>query len=161
MNLSPFKDAEGNWDIAYISLGVVTGLLLFAATNMVGLVWADWWTCAPRVILPTADAPNIAVTVISCKPDVLGLGQAFGLAAGAFSTALLALAAYMAATRAPRHTTTTTVVTEGSPAPPAPPAPPGPLPIAVVSMPDEGAADGDKAQDDKPTKATRGNRTKH
>lgn len=102
------QDEAGFWDIAYISLAVVTGLLLFASVNMVALVWVDWAWCEPRVILPTKDAPNIAVTVLSCKPDVLALGQAFGLAAGAFSTALLALAAYMAATRKPHGGSTTT-----------------------------------------------------
>lgn len=102
------QDESGLWDIAYISLAVVTGLLLFASLNMVALVWVDWSVCDPRVILPSKETPNIAVTIISCKPDVLALGQAFGLAAGAFSTALLALAAYMAATRKPQGSSTTT-----------------------------------------------------
>lgn len=103
-------DEAGLWDIAYVSLGVVTALLVFAAINMVALVWVDWATCEPRVILPTKDVP-MAVTIISCKPDVLALGQAFGLAAGAFSTALLALAAYMAATRKPSGSTSSTTTT--------------------------------------------------
>jgi hypothetical protein len=102
------QDEAGLWDIAYVSLGIVTALLVFAALNIIALVWVDWATCAPRVILPTAEMPNVAVTIISCKPDVLALGQAFGLAAGAFSTSLLALAAYMAATRKPQGSSTTT-----------------------------------------------------
>lgn len=128
------QDESGLWDIAYISLAVVTGLLLFAALNMVALVWVDWGTCRPNVILPTKDAPHIAVTVISCKPDVLALGQAFGLAAGAFSTALLALAAYMAATRKPHGSSTTTTrvqETVVAAVPAAPVVPAGPMPVEI------------------------------
>lgn len=130
------QDEAGLWDIAYLSLGVVTSLLVFAALNMVALVWVDWATCLPRVILPTKDAPNIAVTVISCKPDVLALGQAFGLAAGAFSTALLALAAYMAATRKPQGSSTTTTrvqETVVAAAPIAPALPAKPLAVEVTN----------------------------
>lgn len=124
-------DEDGLWDIAYVSLGVVTALLVFAALNMVALVWVDWATCKPQVILPTKESPNIAVTIISCKPDVLALGQAFGLAAGAFSTALLALAAYMAATRKTSGSSSVTTTSRETVIAPAP------VPTAAAAKPVE------------------------
>ena len=120
------QDESGLWDIAYISLAVVTGLLLFATLNVVALVWVDWGFCVARAYTPAA-----------CKPDVLALGQAFGLAAGAFSTALLALAAYMAATRKPQGSSTTTTRTQETvvaAAPIIPAMPAIPMPVEVTNV---------------------------
>lgn len=124
---NPLQDIHGLWDIAYISLAIVTALLVIASLNMIALIWVEWATCHQDhlrriVVVPTA--------VLACKPDLLALGQAFGLSAAAFSTALLALAAYMAATKRSAGFTTTT---KFDPTPAA--SPDAPLPVSVIDMP--------------------------
>jgi hypothetical protein len=84
------RDEKGLVDVAYLSLYVVTLLVLGAIT----------FTC-----LMTAWSFISCIEVLDIKPPILcrfdpqPLGIAVGAICGGFATALAALAAYMAATR--------------------------------------------------------------
>lgn len=87
------SDENGLADIAYVSLGSVTVLVLGAIVYVCGMSAWDWYVCKPLI-----DDHKV---LMSCRFDSLPIGQSIGLICGAYAAALTALAGYMAATRKP------------------------------------------------------------
>lgn len=79
-------DASGLWDVAYVALFGVAVATIGAIPFMCAMSAVAYFRCHPS-------------STLACAYDPQPLGTAIGLVCGAFSTALVALAAYMAATR--------------------------------------------------------------